>query len=75
MRRSSAQVAVAVLLASAVVVVGPAAALPVSAGLAPTPPMGWNSWNRFGCDIGEQMVRETADVLVESGCATPATPT
>ena len=36
-------------------------------GLAPTPPMGWNSWNRFGCDISEQLIRETADAIVASG--------
>ena len=35
--------------------------------LARTPPMGWNSWNRFGCDISEQLVRETADAMVASG--------
>ena len=35
--------------------------------LAATPPMGWNSWNRFHCDIDEELVRETADALVESG--------
>ena len=38
-----------------------------AAGLAPTPPMGWNSWNRFGCDISEQLIRETADAIVASG--------
>ena len=27
--------------------------------IAPTPPMGWNSWNTFGPDINEQIVRET----------------
>lgn len=36
-------------------------------GLAPTPPMGWNSWNRFGPFISDQLIRETADALVESG--------
>ena len=36
-------------------------------GLAATPPMGWNSWNRFGCDVGEALVRETADALVSAG--------
>ena len=36
-------------------------------GLAPTPPMGWNSWNRFGPFVSDQLVRETADALVESG--------
>lgn len=35
--------------------------------LAPTPPMGWNSWNKFGCNVNEKMLRETADMLVESG--------
>jgi alpha-galactosidase len=39
----------------------------VDAGLAMTPPMGWNSWNRFGCDINEQLIRETADALASSG--------
>ena len=38
-------------------------------GLAATPPMGWNSWNRFGCYIDEQLIRETADALVTSGMA------
>jgi alpha-galactosidase len=38
-----------------------------AAGLAPTPPMGWNSWNRFHCDINERLIRETADAMVESG--------
>jgi alpha-galactosidase len=37
------------------------------AALALTPPMGWNSWNKFGCDVSEQLVRETADAMVASG--------
>jgi alpha-galactosidase len=36
-------------------------------GLAPTPPMGWNSWNRFGPFVSDTLVRETADALIESG--------
>jgi len=36
-------------------------------GLAITPPMGWNSWNRFGCNITEDLIRKTADELVSSG--------
>jgi len=36
-------------------------------GLAPTPPMGWNSWNKFGCRIDEQLIRGTADAMVSSG--------
>lgn len=38
-----------------------------SDALAPTPPMGWNSWNKFACDVSEQLIRETADALVASG--------
>jgi alpha-galactosidase len=36
-------------------------------GLARTPPMGWNSWNRFHLDISDGMIREIADAMVESG--------
>lgn len=36
-------------------------------GLALTPPMGWNSWNTFQTRISDQLVRETADLLVSSG--------
>ena len=35
--------------------------------LARTPPMAWNSWNKFGCDVSEQLIRETADAIVSSG--------
>lgn len=36
-------------------------------GLALTPPMGWNSWNKFACNVSEQTVRDTADAMVSSG--------
>ncbi len=35
--------------------------------LALTPPMGWNSWNNFGCDVNEGMIREIADAMVSGG--------
>lgn len=35
--------------------------------LAETPPMGWNSWNHFGCNIDEELIRQTADAIVASG--------
>ena len=35
--------------------------------LAPTPPMGWNSWNTFQTNISEQLVKGIADVMVSSG--------
>ena len=36
-------------------------------GLAPTPPMGWNSWNHYACDIDETLIKATADAIVSSG--------
>jgi alpha-galactosidase len=35
--------------------------------LAPTPPMGWNSWNHFAGRIDDQIVREQAKAMVTSG--------
>lgn len=35
--------------------------------LAPTPPMGWMTWNYFGTDINENIIREIADAMVTNG--------
>lgn len=35
--------------------------------LAPKPPMGWMTWNLFQGNINEQLIRETADAMVEGG--------
>jgi len=35
--------------------------------LAKTPPMGWNSWNKFACDINEEIIRGVADKMVDTG--------
>ena len=35
--------------------------------LALTPPMGWNSWNKIGCNVDEKTIREIADAMVSSG--------
>ena len=35
--------------------------------LARKPPMGWNSWNTFGWNINDKLIRETADAMVETG--------
>lgn len=35
--------------------------------LAPTPPMGWNSWNAFEKDINEKKIEAIADAMVSSG--------
>jgi alpha-galactosidase len=44
-------------------IVTPAAA----ANVARTPPMGWNSWNSFGCDVSESLIKDMADALVRTG--------
>ena len=31
------------------------------------PPMGWNSWNTFGKDINDSLIRQIADTMVEKG--------
>jgi len=37
-------------------------------GLAKTPPMGWNSWNKYACEgLNEKVVRQTADVMASNG--------
>ncbi|KAJ7536374.1 hypothetical protein O6H91_12G066500 [Diphasiastrum complanatum] len=43
--------------------------LQLNNGLARTPPMGWNSWNHFGCAIDEKLMRETTDALISTGLA------
>lgn len=35
--------------------------------IARTAPMGWNSWNTFGANISDELIRQMADVMVEKG--------
>lgn len=35
--------------------------------LALTPPMGWNSWNKFACNINETVMKEMTDAIVTTG--------
>ena len=32
-------------------------------------PVGWNSWNRFHCNIDENLIKQTADAIVATGLA------
>jgi alpha-galactosidase len=43
----------------------PAAAL--DNGLALTPPMGFNDWNAFGCNVSAKLIEQTADAMVADG--------
>ena len=36
-------------------------------GIAPTPPMGWNSWNTFESRISESLIEQTADAMIANG--------
>ena len=38
-----------------------------SANLALTPTMGWNSWNKFACNVSEDLIKGMADAVVKSG--------
>jgi len=54
----------------AVWLAGASAAIPCIAQavqLAPTPPMGWNSWNHFAGKVTDADVRAAVDALVSSG--------
>jgi alpha-galactosidase len=37
--------------------------------LAPTPPMGWNNWSYYGCDVDENVILGNARALVSTGLA------
>jgi alpha-galactosidase len=71
MRKTWAALVAAVLTSASLAAV-PLSATPAAAldnGLALTPPMGWNDWNAFGCNVSEQLVEQTADKIVSSGLA------
>jgi alpha-galactosidase len=38
-----------------------------SGAIAATPPLGWNSWNTFECNLSEDVIKATADAMVSSG--------
>lgn len=40
-----------------------------TSGLFATPPMGWNAWNAFHCDVSERLIIAQADAMVASGLA------
>jgi len=61
---------VTVTLALAMGAVALSSATPAQAlnnGVGRTPPMGWNTWNTFGCNINETLIKQTADALVSNG--------
>jgi alpha-galactosidase len=70
MRRSITALSAALAamgLAAAVQLSGAPAARALNNGLAITPPMGWNDWNAFHCNVSEQLVEQTARAMVADG--------
>ena len=60
----------AALALTAAPLIALAHAAPASAlnnGLALTPPMGWNDWNAYGCNVSEQLVEQTALAMHNDG--------
>src|SRR5690242_14046293 len=55
------------LLAGAGVAFRAPAARALENGVSRTPPMGWDTWNTFGCGINETLIRQMADAIVSSG--------
>ncbi|MFB4304735.1 lectin [Actinomadura sp. GTD37] len=54
--------------AAMAVALGPAPqAQALDNGVGRTPPLGWNTWNTFGCNIDETLIHQAADALVNSG--------
>ncbi|MBS1593748.1 MAG: glycoside hydrolase family 27 protein [Bacteroidetes bacterium] len=50
-----------------IILIGCSAVAQKYPNLAPTPPMGWNSWNIFHCDIDEWKVKAMADAMAANG--------
>jgi alpha-galactosidase len=57
----------AAVLPTAVVLMTAAPASALGNGLALTPPMGWNDWNAYGCNVSEQLVEQTALAMHNDG--------
>ena len=52
--------------AASLLLIAPAA-LASDNGLALTPPLGWNSWNQFQCNVSDALIRRQADAMVSLG--------
>ena len=55
------------IISSALMMLSTAAFAQKAEELGATPQMGWSTWHKFGCNIEEGILRETADKMVELG--------
>jgi hypothetical protein len=60
MARICLAAALALPLVPVIALAGTPSAVALGDGLALTPPMGWNDWNAYGCNVSEQLVEQTA---------------
>ncbi|MEU3342026.1 glycoside hydrolase family 27 protein [Streptomyces sp. NPDC002144] len=70
LRRILALTFAAVLLAVAAPLLALGTAHPAAAlgnGLAPTPQMGFNDWNAYGCNVSESLIKSTAQAMHTNG--------
>ncbi len=67
MRGSLARKVILGVLCATGLLIGYGSVRALDNGLALTPPMGWNSWNKFGCKIDERTIREVADAMASNG--------
>src|ERR1043165_9769813 len=65
--RAAIQSAAVLFVAVVLPLVGARPSWALDNGVARTPPMGWDDWNAFGCNVSEALVHQTADAIVASG--------
>ncbi|MCP2328730.1 alpha-galactosidase [Hamadaea flava] len=67
-RRLAASVVAALTAAAGMVVfLSGQSAQALENGVGRTPPMGWNSWNTFGCNINEALIHQVVDAMAGNG--------
>ncbi len=66
-RRWAAVFAAGLALAATAIGLRMSSAEALENGVGRTPPLGWNSWNTFGCNISESLIKSMADAMVSSG--------
>jgi alpha-galactosidase len=67
MRSRLPAIAAVLVTAAATLAASPSPVTAAEGSPAVRPPLGWNSWNTFGCDINEAKIRAAADAMVSSG--------
>jgi len=67
LRLAASLSAALVAVVSTVAILSAQGAQALENGVGRTPPMGWNSWNTFGCNISESLIRQVVDAMAGNG--------